>query len=129
MPVPSFLAILLQKGSITKKGEGPDARMIRYETADYPKDVGIELVVTDLEDARLIAEMSEPRLAPWLVEFVINRDLGLATKSSEGAAMLRHLQDDRDHVKLDNKTKVEPLDEINYSRDKSYDGNKNYGTG
>lgn len=122
MPIPSYLAILLEAGAVTKPDQNSDARMIRYETGIYPENCGIELLVQDIEDFRLTAKMEEPRLAPFLEELTINMDLALATKAGEGGKMIRTLERELQAVlpKANQKKNTDDgnLNEMNYSTDK-----------
>lgn len=124
--VPSYLAVLIEAGAVTKKNETSDARMIRYSTSNYPDNVGVEMVVTDLEDFRLISSLVEPRLALYLQELAINLDCGLATKNSEGSKMLGRLQGERQIAVSKANTEQNSLDEMNYSQSKADIGNKKY---
>lgn len=78
-----FMAHIFEEGAVTKKGHEADPRMIRYGASFYPENVGVELVVLDLEDFRQACKLEEPRLAIELEELCINLDCALQTKSSE----------------------------------------------
>lgn len=129
MQIPSFLAVLLEHGASTTKGDQADPRLIRYQTSIYPEDAGIELLVNDIEDFRLLARLVEPRLAVLLTEYAIGMDCGLASKASEGGKMINNLQRERNPVVLPKTTQnpEQEFDNMNYSVSKQQDfHNKNY---
>lgn len=133
MPIPSYLAILLEAGSVLKTGQGADARMIRYLCSIYPENVGVELLIQDIEALRLLAKMQEPRLAVYLEEYVNTFDLGLASKGSESAKMIRTLQREmqaqvpKSMIEKKNEDNDLGLQEINYNKDTTTDyGNQKY---
>jgi len=131
MPIPSYLAVLLETGAVTRENKGADSRMIRYETSIYPADCGVELLVLDIENFRLAAKLAEPRLAVYLEEMAINFDLALATKASEGGKMVNVLL--KDHQTSIPKSMMRKddqdmgLDTMNYQTEAGQDvGNKKY---
>ncbi len=129
MGIPSYLAVLLETGASTNKGKSADPRMIRYETSIYPENAGVELLVSDLEDFRLMATLQEPRLAVYLEALAISIDLGLATKASESGKMLNRLQQDQQiqAPKATNRnTDDDKISEMNNSESKQDIGNKKY---
>lgn len=122
MGVTDFHAHLLEAGSVTAKDEESNPRLIRYNTSYYPIDVGIEGVVLDLEDFRLLAVMEEPRLSVFLSEMAINFDCALASKSSENGRRMADFRHSENMAKLDAKITREGLDnidqELNYKEKK-----------
>lgn len=129
MPIPSYLAVLLETGASTNNGKSADPRMIRYETSIYPENAGVELLVSDLEDFRLMASLQEPRLAVYLEALAVSIDLGLATKASESGKMLNRLQmDNQAQVpKATNRnTDDDKVSEMNNTESKQDIGNKKY---
>ena len=122
-------AHILETGSVTRKGESADARMIRYSTGYYPSDVGVEMVILDIEDFRLSAKLAEPRLAVELEELVINLDCSLASKGSEDGRRMLELQRQHDNLARMNmrvETQDNKIDSNNYIVQKDSHGNKNY---
>ena len=122
-------AHMISSGSVLKKGEAADPRMIRYSTGYYPSDVGVELVINDIEDFRVSAEMAEPRLKVLLVELVNNLDLGLASKGSENGRRMLEIQKENEtlqRIPLRTGGFDSDIDRANYSQSKAYDGNKHY---
>lgn len=132
MPIPSYLAVLLEAGAVTHDGKNADPRMIRYETSIYPVDAGVELLVWDIENFRLAARLAEPRLAVWLEELAINMDLALSTKASEGGKMIGRLQMEQQvsisKSMMDKRNDADlGLDSMNYNKEAGQDpGNKKY---
>lgn len=123
-----FIADIFETGSRVKEGQGADPRMVRYGSTYYPENVGIEMVVLDLEDLRQDAKMEEPRLSVELEDAVISFDLALQTKASESGRRLFDMAKDdqikaRDYVR---QSQQDDIDSMNYTKDKRYDGNKNY---
>lgn len=119
---------ILETGSVTRRGESADARMIRYSTGYYPSDVGVEMVILDVEDFRLSAKLAEPRLSVELEELVINIDCSLASKGSEDGRRMLELQRSKDNLARMN-MRIEngdPVDQANYTTVKNSHGNKNY---
>lgn len=125
MAIQSYFAHLLEAGASTKKGDTADPRLIRYTTSNYPSDVGVELVITDLEEFRLLAELQEPRLAVYLERLAVTLDCGLASKGSEGGKMINQLQKENTQPRA-NVPPPQPLDDLNYAESKQYDQNRNY---
>lgn len=126
MGVPSYLAHLIESGSAKNKGESADPKLIRYRTSYYPSDVGVESVIADIEELRALIQEQEPRLAGVLEQAVIfPLDCGLASKASEGGKGISDLQKDNTQQRAVMPT-PQPLDELNYTESKHYDGNKNY---
>ena len=132
MGIPSYLAVLLETGASTRRGQGADSRMIRYETSMYPENCGVELLVWDIENFRLTAKLQEPRLAVYLEELAINMDLALATKASEGGKMIHTLQREQQisvpKSVMQNKNNDDMgLDSFNNQQESGQDvGNKKY---
>lgn len=125
--IPSYLAVLVEAGAQTRKNEGADSRVIRYTVSNYPENVGVELVVLDLEDFRLLGSMAEPRLAVYLQEMAINIDCSLATKNSEGSKMIGKLQNEKQISISKSNTESNEMDKMNYSPAKGQDvGNQKY---
>lgn len=123
-----FHAHIIDIGSILKKGQSADNRMVRYSTGYYPSDVGVEMVVLDMEDFRLSAKLAEPRLSVELEELANNLDLALATKGSENGRRMMEIQRERDHLNRPS-LRVDAdngMDELNYMKDPSYNKNKSY---
>ena len=127
-----FTAHIFEAGSVTRRGQSADERMLRYGGSYYPENVGVEMVVLDLEDFRQDAKLAEPRLAVELEELVINLDCALQTKSSENG---RRIFDMAKQTMIDQQLNrgilrtegnPEPVDNLNYTKDKKYDQNKNY---
>jgi len=127
MPVNDYHAHLLEAGSVTTEGKEGEPRLIRYNTGYYPIDVGVEGVVLDVEDFRLLAIMEEPRLAVFLKEMAINFDCALASKSSENGRRMADFRHSENMAKLDQKVTREGLDSIdndlNY-KEKKHDPTK-----
>lgn len=122
--VSDYHAHLLESGSATAKGEEADPRLIRYNTSYYPDNVGVELVVLDLEDFRLLASMQEPRLSILLSQMAINLDCALASKSSENGKRMAEFRHEQNMAKLETKITREGLDsfdDINYKQKKLAD--------
>lgn len=120
---------ILETGSVTRKGESADPRMIRYGTGYYPSNVGVEMVILDIEDFRLSARLAEPRLAVELEELVINLDCALASKGSEDGRRMLEIQRQRDNLarmnmRVDNQDTN--IDQANFVTVKNSHGNKNY---
>lgn len=123
-----FHAHLIETGSVVRKGESADSRMIRYGTGYYPSDVGVEMVILDIEDFRLSAKLAEPRLAVELEELAINLDCSLASKGSENGRRMLEIQRERDQLsRMPMRVEGDQrIDQANFSQSKSYDQNKNY---
>ena len=121
-------AHVIDIGSILKRGESADHRMVRYSTGYYPSDVGVEMVVWDIEDFRTSAELAEPRLSVELQKLANNIDLSLATKGSENGRRMMEIQRERDALNRPalRSDRENSIDEMNYVNNKSYDRNKNY---
>ena len=117
MGLGEYLAHIYEAGSVTKTGANADPRMLRYGASFYPENVGIELVVLDLEDFRQSCKLAEPRLAIELDELCINLDLALQTKSSESG---RRIFDsafnipDRGMYKVEGSGQDQQIDQGNY---------------
>ena len=129
MGINEFHAHMIETGSVVKKGESADARMIRYGTGYYPSDVGVEMVILDIEDFRLSGKLAEPRLSVELEELAVNLDCSLASKGSENGRRMLEMQREKDYnanrmVRMDGNS--ESIDQLNYSKSKSYNGNKSY---
>ena len=112
MPVNDYHAHLLEAGSVTTEGKEGEPRLIRYNTGYFPIDVGVEGVVLDLEDFRLLAIMEEPRFSVFLKEMAINFDCALASKSSENGRRMADFRHSENMAKLDAKVTREGLDSI-----------------
>lgn len=65
-----------------------DPILHRYRTSIYPEQVGVELLVRDIENFRSFAKAAEPRLRPYLLQICYAMDCALASKGSEGGKML-----------------------------------------
>ena len=120
---------ILEAGSVTRRGESADSRMIRYSTGYYPSDVGVEMVILDIEDFRLSSKLAEPRLAVELEELVINLDCSLASKGSEDGRRMLEIQRQHDNLAKMNmrvETGDNSVDSANYMTVKNSHGNKNY---
>lgn len=128
MPIPSYLAVLIETGSFTGDGRASDSKLIRYITSIYPQDAGVEMVVTDLEDFRSMSKLQEPRLAVLLEGLAFSVDCGLATKCSENGKMIGRLQmEQQATVPKSSKNKDDQtLDEMNYTESKADIGNRKY---
>ena len=129
MGLTDFHARVLEAGSATKKGDSADPRLLRYNTAYYPMDVGVELVIRDLEDFRHLAELQEPRLAVELEKMAISLDCALASKSSENGRRMNEFRNEANMERINARLRTDDLaqmDEMNYTKDKRYDKNKNY---
>lgn len=126
MPIPSFLAHIIELGSAREKGESADPKLVRYRTSYYPADVGVESVVADIEELRAIILEQEPRLAQMLEKTAIYPlDCGLASKASEGGLGVRELQRDNSQTRTPTPNPT-PLEELDYTQDKHYDRNMKY---
>lgn len=123
-----FHAHIIETGSVLRKGESTDPRMIRYGIGYYPSDVGVEMVILDIEDFRTSAKLAEPRLSVELEELVNNVDLGLASKASENGRQMMEMQRERDMARLNMRIEnnQDSIDNLNYSKSSSYDRNKSY---
>ena len=123
-----FHAHIIETGSVLKKGESADARMIRYGTGYYPSDVGVEMVILDIENFRTSAKLAEPRLSVELEDLVNNVDLALASKGSENGRRMLEMQRERDMARLNMRVEgnSDSMDSMNYTKSPSYDGNKSY---
>lgn len=128
MPIPSYLAVLLETGASTGEGKSADSRLIRYLTSIYPENAGVELLVNDLEDFRTMAKLAEPRLAVYLEHLAINIDCGLATKASESGKMIGRLQNEMQVTtpKANKNTDDAQVEQMNYSKSKEDIGNHKY---
>ena len=129
--IPSYLASLLEVGAVTRKNETADPRMIRYITSIYPSNAGVELVILDVEDFRLLARLAEPRLAVYLEEMAINLDCALASKASEGGLMINNLQNERNPATVPRVARANTqedinVDDMNYTKSKDDYQNKKY---
>ena len=123
-------AHFIDTSSILRKGKGSDSRGVRYATMELPANVGAPMVIEDLEMLRHSAEESEPRLVEGLLAIVEAIDLSLIQLSNEEGRRIRNMIESfrpmaRPEMRLEQNTK-EPIDQANYVKDKSYDGNKKY---
>lgn len=126
MGITDFHARILEAGSATKKGDSADPRLLRYNTAYYPEDVGVELVIRDVEDFRHLAEMQEPRLAVELEKMAVSLDCALASKSSENGRRMTEFRNEANMERINARLQTEDIDSMNYTKDKRYDKNKKY---
>jgi len=60
-----------------------------------PRNSGVQTIVPLLYDAMMDADSMEPRFRAFAVDKVKNKELGIASLSSEGADMLKLLQTQR----------------------------------
>jgi hypothetical protein len=113
----SGLISLIEAGSGYDPEKPLDPGLLRYRTSIYPEQVGVELLIRDLEQFRSLAKFAEPRLRPFLLEIAYSMDCALASKSSEGGKMLdmintaKSMQSFWNHN--DQKKKGDPLDRLN----------------
>ena len=121
-----YHARILEAGSATKKGDSADPRLIRYNTGYYPVDVGVELVIRDIEDFRHIAEMQEPRLAVELEKMAVSLDCALASKSSENGRRMTEFRNEANMERIHARIQSDDMASMDYTKDKSHDRNKNY---
>jgi len=84
----SDIISIIEAGSGYDPEKPFDPTLLRYRTSIFPVEVGVELLVRDLEQFRSLAKSSEPRLRPYLLEIAYSMDCALASKSSEGGKML-----------------------------------------
>ena len=91
---------LVMAGSSDDAEAPADPTMIRYRTSIYPRDVGVELLIRDLEIFKSMIKNLEPRLIPHLQVLYKSVDYALAGKSSEDGFMidLINTQKKIDHV-------------------------------
>lgn len=116
--------------SILRKSKGSDPRGVRYATMELPANVGAPMVIEDLEMLRHTAEEAEPRLSEGLLAIVEAIDLSLIQLSNEEGRRIRNFIDSfrptaRPQMRIETSSN-EQMDNGNYVKDKSYDGNKNY---
>lgn len=124
-----FLGHIFEAGSVLRRGEGADSRMMRYGATYYPENVGIEMVVLDLEDFRQSAKLAEPRLSVELQELVFNLDCALQTKASESGRRIYDMaKDSQQNTRgvYAMQGNPEAIDQMNFTQSKYYDQNKNY---
>ena len=79
---------LLMAGSSSDAETPADPTMVRYRTSIYPRDVGVELLVRDLEIYKSMIENLESRLSNELRILYKSVDYALASKSSEDGFMI-----------------------------------------
>jgi len=124
MGLSDYHAHVLEAGSAIKKGETADPRLIRYNTAYYPADVGVGLVVRDIEDFRHLAELQEPRLSIELEKTAVSLDCALATTSSENGRRMNEFKNQQTMDRMNAKLQLQDeYDQMNYSQPKKTDGN------
>lgn len=123
-------AHFIDTSSILRKNQGSDPRGVRYATMELPANVGAPMVIEDLEMLRHTAEEAEPRLVEGLLSIVEAIDLSLIQLSNEEGRRIKNLIDSfrpttRPQMRIEGGSR-EDIDQANYTRDKSYDQNKNY---
>ena len=123
-------AHFIDTSSILRKGQGSDSRGVRYATMELPANVGAPMVIEDLEMFRHSCEQAEPRLVEGLLAIAEAIDLSLIQLSNEEGRRIRNMIESfrptaRPQMRLDQSSQ-EPIDQANYTKNKSYDGNKNY---
>lgn len=82
------LISIIEAGSGFDPEKPLDPNLLRYRTSIFPEEVGVELLVRDLEQFRSMAKTAEPRLRPFLLDIAYSMDCALGAKSSEGGKML-----------------------------------------
>jgi hypothetical protein len=123
-------AHFIDTSSILRKGKGSDSRGVRYATMELPANVGAPMVIEDLEMLRHTAEEFEPRLVEGLLAIVESIDLSLIQLSNEEGRRIRNMIESfrptaRPEMRMESSSR-EGIDQGNYVKDKSYDGNKSY---
>ena len=134
----SGIISIIEAGSGYDPEKPLDPTLLRYRTSIFPSEVGVELLVRDLEQFRSLAKSAEPRLRQFLLDIAYSFDCALGAKSSEGGKMLDLLNTTKTAQALfsfagkDKKSK-DPLDKLNSafgemtSPENNTDfGNKNY---
>lgn len=133
----SFIS-LIEAGSGYDPEKPFDSGLLRYRTSIFPEEVGVELLVRDIEQLRSFAKSAEPRLRPFLLEIVYSLDCALQSKSSEGGKLLEMINTTKQMSSFfsnynDGKKKGDPLDKLNEafgdmtnSQNKFDMGNKDY---
>lgn len=81
------IGLLLAGCTDTPEGRA-DPTLVRYLTSIYPSNVGIELLVRDLEVFKNIIDNMDYRLVPFLKGLTKSVDYALASKSSEEGKMI-----------------------------------------
>ena len=138
MSLNSGIISIIEAGSGYDPEKPLDPTLLRCRTSIFPSDVGIELLVRDLEQFCSLAKSAEPRLRPFLLDIAYSMDCALGAKSSEGGKLLdllnttKTLQSVYSNFGKDKKSK-DPLDKLNSafgdmtSPENNTDfGNKNY---
>ena len=138
MSLNSGIISIIEAGSGYDPEKPLDPTLLRYRTSIFPSEVGVELLVRDLEQFRSLAKSAEPRLRPFLLEIAYSMDCALGAKSSEGGKLLDLLNTTKTAQSLftfsgKNKKSKDPLEKLNQSignftnPDAANDyGNKNY---
>ena len=138
MSLNSGIISIIEAGSGYDPEKPLDPTLLRYRTSIFPGEVGVELLVRDLEQFRSLAKSAEPRLRSFLLEIAYSMDCALGAKSSEGGKLLDLLNTTKTAQALfsfagkDKKSK-DPLDKLNQafgdftnSGGENDYGNKNY---
>lgn len=79
---------LILAGSRDNAETTADPSMVRYRTSIYPENVGVELLIRDLEIFKEVIKNLDYRLVPHLKALTKSVDYALAGKSSEGGMMI-----------------------------------------
>lgn len=69
--------------------------MLLARSLSLPRNSGVQTILPLLYDAMLDAENMDPRFRHFAIDKIKNRELGIASLSSEGADMLKLLQTTR----------------------------------
>lgn len=109
---------IIEAGSGYDPEKPLDPTLLRYRTSIFPAEVGVELLVRDLEQFRALAKSAEPRLRPFLLEIAYSFDCALGAKSSENGKMLDMITISKSsqtmmHMMGGGKKKGDHLDKLN----------------
>lgn len=115
----SGIISIIEAGSGFDPERPLDPTLLRYRTSIFPPEVGVELLVRDLEQFRALANSAEPRLKPYLLQIAYSMDCALASKSSEGGKLLDKIITTKNQQSLFsnipglNKRNGDPLEKLN----------------
>ena len=118
MSLNSGIISIIEAGSGYDPEKPLDPTLLRYRTSIFPGEVGVELLVRDLEQFRSLAKSAEPRLRPFLLEIAYSMDCALGAKSSENGKLLDLLNTTKTAQSLfsfagKDKSKKDPLEKLN----------------